>query len=242
MSEQPTKHTDEEFAGLQTKLTELDTRAKRFEGMATDLEKKLERYKDLDPVEYKANKEALEELRRELAEKGDKNDLKKWRTDTEGKIRSEVQKQIDTLQAERDQLLKEAKELKIVDKAMEKIAAKFNEDGHGFVKDYVRRSVDRDDTGEFIVKDEKGAVRYSASKPAQRLTIEEYAEEIAAKHPSIAKPSVTSGTMKPGEKLSGGAGDPALTRYLKMTPEERSKLPIADRHKLAQAAAKAGLI
>lgn len=219
---------------LQQDYSKLDERAKRFEAMSVDLEKKLKRFEGVDLDKLKADSEALSTVMRDKASQNP-DDLKKWQEATEAKIRTQYQAKIETTEAELQKVRGINREMLVVDKAMEKIGTRFNDDGHLFVKQYVRGQVDRDENGNFIVKDEKGEPRYSPSKPAEKLSLEEWADEIAGKHPSIAKASVPRGSAKPGEKIAGTTGVD-VARYVRMSREEQLRLDPKDRADLAKAA------
>jgi hypothetical protein len=224
-----------DVGALQAKLNEQETRAKRFEGMVKDLEVKLESFRGIDPQEVKALKEELDIVKRERAEKSP-DDLKKWQSEKEQEIRRGIQKDLDEMKAALGKVRGENHELKVVEKAVEQIGAKFNDDTLPFIKQYIRQSVDREGE-DFIIKDETGNVRYSRSNPAAKMSIAEFAEEIASKHPSMARPETRGGTGTGGTK-SSGTGAISVDRYMKMTPEQRAKeIPDArERGKLAQQA------
>ena len=228
----------EDVNALKAKLNEYDERAKRFEALATDYEKKLSRYKGVDLDRLKADSEALaQKIRDEAAQSKDPADLKKWQEAQSAKIRSEVQRELDDLRDTNKKLAGVNHELTVVDKAMERIGGRFNDDMHPFIKGYIRQQVERDDKGELYIKGEDGEARYSPSKPANRLSLDEWAEELAQKHPSAAKATVPRGSGKGGEKINGTAGVDSL-RFMSMTPEQRAKLPSKDRGALAMEALK----
>lgn len=222
---------------LEAKVTELDTRAKRFEGLLATAEKDLAKFKGLDIEKLKADSEALTQLQHERAQ-NKPEELKAFREAEREKIRKEFAPKLEEYETENKKLKGSLHEHLIVDKALTTVGAKFNEDAHIFVKDMIRRSMDRDEQGNIVVKDEQGNVRYSRAKPTEKLGLEEWAEEIASKHPSIAKPTVTSGSKSAGQvKLPSGGGVLDVASYIKMTPEQRAKIDPKDRGALATAAA-----
>jgi hypothetical protein len=207
------------------------TRAQRFEAQMVDLQKQVERFKGVDLDRLKAIEEDYENIKRDKAA-GNPEDLKKWKVDFEGRIRSEVQSDIAKRDEELGKLRLENRELRVVDKAIDQLADRFNPDTIPFIKGLVRQHVDVDDTGEFIVKDDKGDVRYVQGQPNQKMGIRHFAEELAAKHPSFARASVPAGGKQAGQKGAPPASLDAQ-RYLRMTPEQQAQVPAAERQKLA---------
>jgi len=224
----------EDVSALKAKLSELDERAKRFEGLYVDTSKKLKTFEGIDLDRLKADSEALaQHLRDKAAESKDPADLKKWQESQTAKIRSEIQKKLDELESENKSLKSTNHELTVVDKAMERIGGRFNEDTHMFIKQYVRDQVDRDDKGELYIRGEDKQPRYSPSKPANRLSLEEWADEIAQKHPSAAKATVPRGSGKGGERMNGNSMSVDSLRYMGMSAADRAKIPQADRGAMA---------
>jgi hypothetical protein len=240
MGEESNTVKPEDFTQLQTKLSEADTRAKRFESMAADLEKQVKAWGDLKPDSVKGMLEDYELLKRDRAVKSDNpEDLDKWKTETEGKIRGELQSEIEKLREDRESLTGRLKELSIVDKATETIGALFNDDVQPFIKDIIRRHVDRDENGEFLIKNDKGEKRFSHANPAKPLSLKEFAEELANKHPSFARPQVKTGARHAGEiSTNGNVTDTDVQRYMGMSREQQLSLDPKLRGELAQRAAK----
>lgn len=219
---------------LRAELSAKDERAKRFEGQLATAERELARFKGVDLEKLKADSDALAQLTREQAGKNPE-DLKKWQDAQTAKIRGEIQKQIDELAEENKKLKGTNHELMVVDRAMEKLAPRFNDDGHGFIKDYIRRSVDRNDKGEFLIKGEDGEARYSKANPAHYLSLDEWADELANKHPSIAKATTPRGSGRATERVNGSAGSIDVARYAKMSREQQLAIPAKERGELATA-------
>jgi len=216
---------------LQAKINQLQERSQRFEGMSKDLEVKLKAYDGVDLARLKADAEALAIVQRENASKNPE-ELKKWRDTESQKIRGEVQKQLDEADAERKLLRKQNHEMRVIDKAVEKIGDRFNTDTIDIVKNFISGVIDRDEKGEFIVKDEEGNARFHPQKPAQKMTLEDWAEELATKRPSLAKPTTVKGSGKAGEKTASGMAIGA-ERYLKMSAAERAQLPRETQQEMA---------
>lgn len=223
----------EEYNTLKAELSQRDERAKRFESQLADLEKKHAKFKDVDLDRLRADSSALAELQRQRAA-ANPDDLKTWREEQKVSLRRELQTELEGLTAENKRLSTQNRELLIVDKAMAEIGPKFNEDGHVFIKQYIRESIDRDEAGNFVVKDNRGESRYSTKKPAEKLSLVEWAEELASKHPSIAKSTTVAGSKNPSLRQTNGTSQSLdVDRYLRMTDAERSALSVTDSGKLA---------
>lgn len=223
----------DEFNELKAQLTQADERAKRFEGLFTDLEKRFNSVKDIDPVAYKAMQEDYDNLRKQAAT-GDKDEIDRLLADKEKQITTRFETKLTELQSLTDRLQSENKELKVVDRAMETIGGRFNDDTHGFIKQYVRQAVDRGESGDFVVKDDAGNVRYSKQNPSKPLTLEEFADELAEKHPSLARANVPAGGVQNGQRLPSGA-QVDLAAYL--NPSKHAQMDTETRHKLGPQAA-----
>lgn len=223
----------EQVNELKAQLAQADERAKRFEGLFTDLEKRYSSVKDIDPVAYKAMQEDYDNLRKQAAQ-GDKNEIDRLLADKEKALTSRFETKLNELQTLTEKLQSENKELKVVDRAMETIGGRFNDDTHGFIKQFVRQAVDRGESGDFVVKDEQGNVRYSKQNPSKPLSLEEYADELAEKHPSLARANVPAGGVQNGQRLPSGA-QVDLAAYL--NPAKHAQMDIETRHKLGPQAA-----
>lgn len=228
--------SEADFNKLQADYNGAVERARRFEGQLADVEKKLEPFKKHNIDELLAAKEERDLLKEETAKSKGGADLDTFKKELEGKVRGQYQKNIDDLTGELEKYKKENKELSIVDRAMTEIGARFNDDTHPFIKQFIRQSVDKDEQGNFVVKDEKGNLRYGANTPSVPMSLANFADEIATKHPSMAKANVTAGSLKGGTQTPGRSAFVDVQRYMQMSREEQLKIPQAERGKLAMAA------
>jgi hypothetical protein len=119
---------------------------------------------------------------------------------------------------------------------MSKAAALFTTDALKFVERDVAEACDIYE-GAIIVKGADGKPVPSKKDPRQNMGVDEYLENYAAEHPSIAKSSATGGTATAGTTRSapGGAGGKVTQAdYENMSNVERAKLPPADRIRFMQ--------
>jgi DNA-directed RNA polymerase subunit F len=220
-----------EVAELKTQLAKLDERAKRFEGMAVDYQKQLDNFKGIDPEKYKAIVEDYDNLRKQTAKTPE--EITKLMSEKEVEIRSQYQKQQDELKSKYDSTSRELHELKVVDRALEQVGGIFNEDMLPFVKEQIRREIDRDAEGNFIVKGRDGKPAYSAKEPAKAKSISEWAAEMAERHPSMVRSTAKGGAFQKGE-TSNGAGSLDAKRYLDAVARGTTgDIPLAERGKMA---------
>lgn len=212
-------------------------RANNALGKLTDLEKKLEKFSNVDLDKLRADSEALQHLMKEKAKTtGNQADIDALLTEKEKKIRDELQPLLESATKDKQSLSEQLKELKVVDGVFTKIGNKFNDDMQSFVKDIIRNNIDLDDQGNFIIKDKDGKARYSASSANKLMTVEEFADELTSKYPSAVRSSVPAGLKQKGQ--TGVSGDISVDRYLKMSAEQRLQIPDNERRKLALEAVK----
>jgi hypothetical protein len=218
----------EEHSRIVQDLQKATDRAQRMEAKLTDLERSFEKVKDIDPLKYKAVLEDYDLMRKEQA-KGDPAKIDELVKEKEARIRAEVQKEIDELRGKSGKYESELKELRVVDKAMNEIGGAFNDDMHPFIKQYIRSQVDLGNDG-LIIKDDKGETRYSRADRTKPMSLREFADEIAEKHPSAAKSKAVAGSMQAGTK-SNGSGGMDGARWNAMTEAQRAAYPLEDRRK-----------
>jgi exonuclease VII large subunit len=200
-------------------------RAQRFEAQLVDLQKKLEPFEKIDLEKLKAHSEELDILKRKQAGKSPE-ELDAWKKEQRDAInkelRTEVQKELDGLRTEKETLSSRVTELEVVDKAMNELAPRFNEDVHPFIKDIVRQRVKKAEDGSLLVHNERGEPAYSPNDPNKPMSLGGLADELATKHPSFAKAEVVAGGRNnAGQQRNGNVKD-GLHAYLHATPEERA--------------------
>jgi hypothetical protein len=194
----------------QNELAKLRARAERFEGMTRDLEKKLERYKNIDPDKYKATLEELENLSKAQAEKDPAENEKRWEK-KEKELRAQLGKELDEHKTASERMAAELKTLRVTDKVMLEIGGLFNDDARRFIKMEIERAGDLED-GDIIFKDEKGHVIYGQN--GLPISVKEFGEKLAKDYPSLAKPTGIGGTKKEGEKVAHRGGLPKTFREM----------------------------
>ena len=221
----------EDYNALREQVTKLDERAKRMEGLATDYQKQLESFKGIDPEKYRALIEDYDNLKKSTVKTP--QEIDEFVKSKEHEIRSQYQKQQDELKSKYDTTSRELHELKVVDRALEQVGGIFNEDMFPFVKEQIRREIDRDEEGNFIVKGKDGKAAYSAKEPAKTKTLSEWAAEIAERHPSMVRSTAKGGAFQKGES-SNGAGSLDAKRYLDAVARGTTgDIPLAERGKMA---------
>lgn len=206
-------------------------RAQRFEAQVADLQKKLEPFEKVNLTKLQADSEALERLQTENAKNsGNKEDVEALLAAKDKATRDELQPEIDKLTKALEAANGTIHELTVTDKAFSQISSAFNEDTHPFIKDIVKKSVGVDGDN-FIVKDKDGKTRYSKGSANKAMSLDEFKTELVENYPSLAKPTTTAGGRQSGTQTNGISTD--VSRFTKMTPEQRAALPAAERNKLA---------
>lgn len=205
-----------------------------WQAKATDLEK---RFDGIDPEKVKADAAALKQLLKERAQEGDKNDvetlLERVRSEEKDRFASALTK----IEGERDELRARLKHATVVKTSLAKAAQIFHDDALEFVEAKIEKYCDTDE-GEIVVKDDAGKIRDSKD-PRRKMSVEEFLEELAEKHPSMAKAKGSSGGRAPGSKETGKApeGSVTLDKYLRMSNAERvAQLTPKERVRLSQLA------
>lgn len=209
-------------------------RAQRFEAKVTDLEKTFAKYKDIDPTEYKANKEALARLEQERAA-SKPEEIERLITKAKEETRKELGRKVEEYEGTIQKLTAQNHELMVVDRVFSAASSELNDDMHDIFKDMARRACGLDDEGNIIVKDSKGEIRYSPKNPSLKMTHQELIEELRSTKASMFKSTFKSGAKGDGTKSSSGGGvdrkytaaelqsmDPMKAKEImdKMTPAE----------------------
>lgn len=208
-------------------------RARRFEAMATDFEK---RYKGFDPEEYKAVKEENLLLKKQGAV-GDQKKIDELIEAQKQELEKRYSSKYEELEGVTKTQGKELKELRVVSKAMTKAAEVFNTDALPLIRREIESSCDWQD-GDIVVLGEDQKPRASKVDPRKNMTIDEYIGELSEKFASCAKPKGKPGVKQNGtaDTARGQSSDVTVEKYLKMSPEERRQLPNKDRVRLSQEA------
>lgn len=178
-------------------------RARSLEAESVHYKKELERFKNIDPDEHFALKDAVKQAEREQAK-----DPKEQEDIIRRQLSEEYAEKIQALESELGQQRKTNHELQVVDKALDKVADRFNSDTLPFIKGIIRESVDIDEQGNFLIKDAQGNQRLNGS--AKPMTLDEFGQELAEKYPSMAKAQTAAGGKQAGQKVSGNGQSSTL--------------------------------
>lgn len=210
-----------DVGALQARIADLEAQKNNWMGKATDYEK---RFKGVDPDEYIANKQALDELKRTKA-LADPKEMDAWKGETEKSIRASVQKELDEALNTVKALKNKNKELEVVDRVFKDIAGNFNDDCFDEVKGFIRRFCDVSEDGQIVIKDEQGATRYaqgSTSKPMDALG---FGAWIASQKPSWTKPQMVKGTEGTGQARSANSSSQSvdLAKISQLSSREQQK-------------------
>lgn len=163
----------------------------------------LEKIKGID--ELKATYESqINELNEKLKSKKQPEGIK--REDVEKEIRSELSKEIEETQKERDQLKSHLKRVSVTDKVL----GALGDSVMGGAKKWIAQEIEKEcdiegdfDNGQIIVKDENGNIRWSATKPDQKLGVDEYAGILKQRYPEFFNSTTRSAEPQQGNRVSG---------------------------------------
>ena len=231
--------TQADIDAKQVELNKATERAQKFEGQIAGLAKEVERFKGVDLEALRAGNEELAILKRDNAKNGDGKDLERWEKDKTTEIESRYAKDWQGKVTEKDKKIADLEKTNrthnVTDKAWNEVSGKFTKDSPTLIKPYIEKYVDKNDDGEFIIKDENGNIRMQSGQPNIKMTLSDFATEIAGKHPSNAVGNATRGTRDQGQKLDGSVGGITLENYSKMTPDQKAQIPTPQRRKLAYA-------
>lgn len=173
------------------------TRAQRFEAQLADAQKRLESFKDIDPEAYKAMKEDYDSMRKSSAG-NDPKKIDEIVTSKVGEVERRFSNKITELEKRATSAEAKNKRLEVVVPAMSEAAKLINSDALDLVQSLIERDLDFVD-GQIIVKNADGTPKASEVDPrVTRMPLSEYLQNITNKYPSIAKPTVKTGTEKPG--------------------------------------------
>lgn len=206
-------------------------RAQKFEGMAVDLQKKLERFSKIDPDKYHATLEELENFKRDNAT-GDRKKIDELLANKEKEVRSTVQKTIDDLTSEVTTTKGKLKELTVTDRVFSIAADQINKDCADDVKRYIRDYCEIDDDGNIFARDPKtGEKLYQKGSTTKVLDGEGFAEWLKENRPSWFKATASGGGKSAGTtttKPSGTGKNYTLTDLMNKSPAEIDALVAQD--------------
>jgi hypothetical protein len=213
----------------------------KWQAKATNYEKELEKFKNVDVEEYKALKEEIQLLRRENA-KDDPKKIEEVITKEKATIEKELQsrygKKFEEFEGKLAESQKELSRLRVVNPAMLKAAERFNSSELTLIQLLVEKDLTYID-GQISVLGDDGKPRPSVKDPRNTMGLDEYLDLLAEKYPGCAKPKGKSGAREGGmaESAQGRtSGSITVEKYLQMTPQERQQIPLKERGILANQA------
>lgn len=191
------------------KNEKLDEKAKRFEGQLTDVQKKLERFTDIDIEKLKADSDALKVLEREKdGIPQDKFDnaveeaIKEQRTEWQTKLEASNKLITD--------LTSKVTDFEVVGTAMSDLSSKLKDDPitKPFIENLLRQNLKKE--GESLIVyhgDEKVFSKQDISKP---MEAKEYYGIIQEQYPSAFTESAPAGTKNNNERVGGKVSNQGL--------------------------------
>lgn len=212
--------------------------AQKWIAKATDLEKQLERFKNVDVEEYRAIKEEVSSLRKENAGADPKKIeevIAKERAALEKDFNNRFGKKYEELESGLKSRDAELSKLRVINPAMLKAAEHFNSTELTLIQMLVEKDLTYSE-GSILVKGTDGKPKSSIKDPRNVMGLDEYFETLATQYPGCAKAKSVGGSKTSGAVSSAANssnGGISVDKYKSMTPQERLSIPIAERGKLA---------
>lgn len=228
--------TDETKPQAGEDINHVKSQMQNWMAKATDLEKRLEGFKGIDPTRYRALEEEVVNLKKDAA---------KTPEELEGVIRADFDKRygekFSQYETENKTLKERINGLEVVNPTMLKAADVFNSKELPLIQRLVKEDLALDKDGQIYVRGDDGKPRASKVDPRKNMDITEYLEGLAEQYPGCAKPRGKGGTKDAGTTApANGAGNTQITleKYLSMTQQERiAAIPdVRERGKLADQA------
>jgi hypothetical protein len=179
----------------------------------------------------------LEKLRSEINEVKSKKSPSK--EEIEQALRNEFAEKLTLTEKQAKELQSKLKTLTVTDKVMGAVGDKILPDARDFLKMEVEKECDLDgefENGQIVIKDEHGNIRWSAKRPNERMSIEEYWEMKASQRPSLFKSNARG-----AEPVNGGTKfqinpvhKTSITweQYTSLTPEQQRAVSLEDKKRL----------
>ena len=148
----------------------------------------------------------LKKERDALVSKGAKGGDEESREREKQLIRDEFQGKLDDATRQLAAKDETITKLLIVDRAMTKLGSQFRDDLSDIAKDLIKNAFGWEgdlDKGGLFVKDEKGQPKFKAGTN-QKMTPEDWIEELKQSRPSLFKPEVVPGSKQGGDKKQTG--------------------------------------
>jgi len=177
----------------------------------------------------------LEKLRNDLNEV--KSKKAPSREEIEQEIRTELNGKLTQTEQEKAQLANRLKSLTVTDKVMSILGDKLVPDARKFIRMEIEKECDLEgdfDSGQIVVKDENGNIRWSATKPDQKMSADEYAEMLKSRYPSFIASNARSAEPVNGAHKMQGQTTSTQRKYTmadfeKMTDAELNEVPQAEK-------------
>jgi ribosomal 50S subunit-associated protein YjgA (DUF615 family) len=210
-------------------------RARQLEGQLVDIKKQLEPYQKLgDPLDLKYRLSDYEKLTSEENKKPAKLDDKEFESILMKKVeeaKKPLMSEFEKAQNRASELEKRLHSIEVVDRAVDKTSKFFAPDTLPVVKElYFNKYIKKDDDGSFYVVGEDGQIRHKGS---QRLTIEDFAEEVLTKHPSFRASSPSNNTRPSGVNSNSAIGT-GLEAKLSGVSDKQARVQLIREHKFPQ--------
>jgi hypothetical protein len=208
--------------------------AQKFEDEAKEYKAKVDalsaKFKDIDVDKYNNTLKEINDLKKKDAG----SDPAKLEALIEA-ARQEERERLDKTLKEKDDTLKntsaELKRLKVIAPGA-KLASEIFVNG---ALKYIEKEIEQFcefDGEQIIIKDENGKVRFSPTDAKAKMTQAEFLSELAAANSDIVKSTYKGTSHTGGEQSSTAIGSLTVDKFIKLSPEERAKLPFAERVKL----------
>jgi rubrerythrin len=177
------------------------------------------KYKGIDPEKYAQAMQELDSLKNKDAA-GDPKKLDERIAEKEREIADRFQSQLTTTQQERDAAKQELKHERATKPTLTKIATLVTgEDQALLLEPVIKSEADLVD-GKVVFLGQDGKPRYSKTKPAELMSIDEYTEELKGRFPGSFKAETRNGAMNGAESTKGGGSNGKV-----LTMSEISKMP-----------------
>lgn len=226
-----------EYTKVQQEKERLQRLAAELSESRESLKSQLESFGDFSPEKIKELQNMVHEFKAKDAG-GDPEALNEIWAEKEAKIRAEAQAELEKERTTKQQLEAKYHELTVTSKVMDNYGTNVNDDLRGYIKDVVAKHVDVDEhTGAFVVKDDKGEVRYKAHNPGEKMTVEDLFAELETRYPSAFKAKgINKGSLNSqGQPIQGQKpstfGNVDIDRF-KTDAAYRESIPQVERAKL----------
>lgn len=175
-----------------------------------------ERYKDIDPEDYRRIKEEHSKLKTKDAG-GDEKKIAEIVAEQIASEKKRLEGAYNEEKSKRETTERELKKERVVKVILQKASAAFDKDALELLEPVFERDGDFID-GHVVIKGADGKPRYSPKDATKLMTPDEYVEELQSKYPSAAKATAAAGTKSGVTKVNGASGQA-------LTMAEISKLP-----------------